>query len=127
VVHGGAAYYSSFGQALLRHGQVKAADTWFRNANRIDPTLPTAYSGLGEVAIEEGRFDDAARLFEQALVFAPANANLQNELGVAHALGKRFPEAIAAFTAAVKLGGGVGVRDNLERARRDAAQAGVAP
>jgi Flp pilus assembly protein TadD len=125
VVHGGAVYSASYGLALLRHGQVKAADAWLRNANRIDPTLSASYSGLGEVAVDEGRFDDAVRLFERALVFEPASPGIHNELGVAHALAKRFPEAVTAFTAALKLGGGQSVRENLERAQRDASQAAV--
>jgi tetratricopeptide (TPR) repeat protein len=120
---GAAAYPLSFAQALLRHRRLKEADTWFLAANRIDPTLAGAFAGLGEVAIEESRLEDAAQYFGQALRLEPRNPGFHNELGVTHALRGQYVEAIAAFEAASRLGGGVGTRTNLERARRDAARA----
>jgi tetratricopeptide (TPR) repeat protein len=121
---GVAAYSSIVAEAFLRHRRLKEADSWFRAANRIDPAMAGAYAGLGEIALEEDRLDDAAQLFAQALKLDPRNAGFHNELGIAHALRGRYPEAIAAFGAALQLGAGPQTRDNLERARRDAARAG---
>jgi tetratricopeptide (TPR) repeat protein len=57
----------------------------------------------GQDLAGQGRWDDAARAFAQALAIVPGDAMLNNNLGVALFQGGRLDEAARAFTRAVEL------------------------
>jgi tetratricopeptide (TPR) repeat protein len=58
------------------------AETTFRKALSLDPTLVKAYDGLGNVYQAQNRPDEAIKLFQEAAVAQPTNGKYQYDLGL---------------------------------------------
>jgi tetratricopeptide (TPR) repeat protein len=64
------------------------------------------WRGLGVIALDEDRLDDAAVAFRNALDLDPRNAMLLNDLGRVHHRKDELPEALRLFTEAATLAPG---------------------
>lgn len=56
-----------FAELHLHQGQADPAREWFEASLEALPEFPLALNGLGAIAVGEGRWDDAADLFERSL------------------------------------------------------------
>jgi tetratricopeptide (TPR) repeat protein len=87
--------YPAFTEALTLYGviqlalnQREAAEHSLQAAVRSDPTYGPAYIILGDLCNEEGRFDDALAMTQQAVALIPDSWRVQYEMARA-LLGKR--------------------------------------
>ncbi|HWP19002.1 MAG TPA: tetratricopeptide repeat protein [Burkholderiaceae bacterium] len=79
------------------------AEAAYRHALRLDPGYADAYLNLGALLCEEGRCEEALRLFDEAIERCPGDEMLHYNRAVAlEGLG-RFAEAIASFRKTVEL------------------------
>ncbi len=115
---------------LRRTGQPDIADSWYRRALTTDHA-PAAMNGLGRLAFDRGRLDDAQDWFEQALATehpdqAPAAMNHLGELfrlqGQSQAARTWFEQARATRHPDHELRAMIGL-GNLHELRGDAAEA----
>lgn len=107
-----------FGELLLRREEPDRAAAHFIAALRQRPSAPGLLFHLANFAIDADECGAAERLLRQALLAAPFNAAIWNNLGVALALGDKRHEARAAFFRAVCLMPHYGdARLNLESVR----------
>ncbi|MCC7537969.1 MAG: zinc-ribbon domain-containing protein [Deltaproteobacteria bacterium] len=63
--------YTLLGQIRLKQGQLRIARQSFERALAVDPTLPVALAGAGEVLLLEHRFQEARARFDAALSADP--------------------------------------------------------
>lgn len=92
-------------EVLIRHGQLAAAETHLREAERLRPDAANSLveNNLG-VALKEAGQDAAARAhFAAAVAIDPGNAEAQNNLGAALAAAGQPAAAEAYFREAVRL------------------------
>jgi tetratricopeptide (TPR) repeat protein len=61
------------GDELLHIGRLDAAESYFRQAEKLAPDSPLPYEGLGLLAARRGQPDAAVRCFPQAMRFGPLN------------------------------------------------------
>ncbi len=69
------------GQQCLARQDVDGAERRFEKAARYDATNAAAQAGLGQIAMQRGRLEDAASYFRSALKFAPDNGGYAVALG----------------------------------------------
>jgi predicted O-linked N-acetylglucosamine transferase (SPINDLY family) len=69
------------GVLALQRGQLNEAETWLRNALRINPQDAAAHYNLATALYQTGRFTDAAVSLKQALVLNPVAAEACALLG----------------------------------------------
>lgn len=85
------------GSVQLNQNKNAAARETFERAVRLQPnypdTLPDAWNNLGVIATREGRIDDSAQCFLQALKLNPHHLLSLDNLGNAYRLQKRWKEA----------------------------------
>jgi len=96
------------GECYRKMGRLKEAETDLRAAIKLDPTgkdeqIVTVMSELGAVLSDAGRASEAIGVLEQAVKLRPDLFEAYYNLGIAHETLKRWPEAIAAYTKAIKL------------------------
>jgi tetratricopeptide (TPR) repeat protein len=91
--------------ALEKAGQPKAANASYRAAARRWPESLVAWMGLGNTSHALGDLAGAERAFREAAQRHPESAAALNNLAQVLAERKRYPEAIKAARAAVRLGG----------------------
>jgi serine/threonine-protein kinase len=107
--------YTNAGAVCFRQGKLEAAERALRRSIEIRPTAP-ALSNLGTVLFYLGRYDDAARVFEQAVLQDDRNADAWLNLGRAYRVSPRtHAKARAPLERAVALG-----REQLAVNPRDA-------
>jgi len=107
-----------FGELLLRREEPDRAAAHFIAALRHRPQATGLLFHIASFAMDAGESGAAERLLRQALVAAPFNAAIWNNLGVALALGHKRAEARSAFFRAVCLmPHGGDARYNLELIR----------
>ena len=71
------AYYR-YGIALLARGDLASAEVRFTEAHRRGPKWADPLKGLGDIRSRQGRWEDAARYYRNALKFAPEWTLLKN-------------------------------------------------
>jgi serine/threonine protein kinase/TolA-binding protein len=91
------------GIALAAQGRHAEAEAAFRDAIRLRPGYPEAYTGLGNALFSQGRHPEATAAFRQALSLRPDYPEAHTNLGIALAAQGRHAEAEAAFRAALSL------------------------
>jgi tetratricopeptide (TPR) repeat protein len=91
--------------ALEKAGQPRAAQASYRAATRRWPDSLVAWMGLGNTSHALGDLAGAERAFREAAQRHPDSAAALNNLAQVLAERRRFPEAIRAARAAVRLGG----------------------
>jgi len=68
-----------------------------------NPIYPFTLMRQGSVALQQGHFDQALKLFEEAASLQPKNATAYNMIGLCHFRKENYPEALEAFTKALNL------------------------
>jgi tetratricopeptide (TPR) repeat protein len=95
------------GDLALQAGASRTAIEAYETAAAIDPGLPEAWAGLGEVRHAQRRFEESLHAFETAVSLRPADPWIRNNLGVVLRDSGRLPEARAAFEEAHRLSPGL--------------------
>jgi predicted O-linked N-acetylglucosamine transferase (SPINDLY family) len=82
-----AACHSNFGNALRDLGRLAEAETQYRQALRLKPTMADTWSNLGNVLRDTERSDDAEHCYRRAIELAPGLASARSNLlfSMAHA------------------------------------------
>ena len=105
------------GIALLLQGRAMEAETALRQAVALDPTLWRAWNALGSYHDRQGAWEPATESYDRALALRPDSAILHNNRGFSNLLRRHFEEAIADFSAALRLDPNlVPARENLRLA-----------
>lgn len=89
--------WSLTGQIAVATGQTAAALDAFNKALGIDPHDPPALAGRANLALQQGRFDDAVRDWRALIELRPQLMDVRVNLGLTLARAGRTEEAIAAF------------------------------
>ncbi len=98
---GNARAHNNLGSALLRQGQLEAAQGHFATALRLDPNSAEALGNRASALIRQGNLDAAAVDLRRALQLAPRNAPAHYNMGLI-ALRRGDPNTAAtAFRAAL--------------------------
>jgi Tfp pilus assembly protein PilF len=71
------------GFAYQQAGDLSQAEQWFQAALQLDPTLATAWFGLGQIRLQQQRPEDAVSDLKKALQSDPMAEGLHYELGSA--------------------------------------------
>ena len=87
---------------LYRQGRYPEAIAAFEKMRELAPDHMRAYSNLAAAYHQLGRTDEAARVLQRALEIAPDSVTYSN-LGTYLYFQGKYPEAVSAFEAAVKL------------------------
>jgi tetratricopeptide (TPR) repeat protein len=82
-------------------GDFADADKWFSEVTLESPNDAHAWYLLGRTKYNEGRYDEAASIFEKALVLHPKDVEAENNLGLSLRELNKLTEAKAAFQAAI--------------------------
>jgi Flp pilus assembly protein TadD len=61
------------GDELLHIGRLDAAQSYFMQAEKLAPTSPLSYEGLGLLAARRGQHNDAVRYLRKAMQLGPLN------------------------------------------------------
>ncbi|HWB77852.1 MAG TPA: protein kinase [Nannocystaceae bacterium] len=100
----GARAHVGEGRALLRKGELAAAEAAFHRALAIDRNDVRALAGLGEVAFQQRSYESSAKFLERAVALAPKNAELHLDLGDVYFKVLRYSDARAQYDEARALG-----------------------
>jgi tetratricopeptide (TPR) repeat protein len=73
------------------------AEENFKNAIRIDKNYVNAYTNLGDLYYETGRYNDGVEILESARTILPNDPDINYALGLAYETISRYDEAIAAY------------------------------
>lgn len=95
----------NFGNALVRSGRFTEAEAAYRRALEQDPRLGRAWHNIALVYRVLQRHGDSADAFGRAVELSPKHPALRVEHGEALLAAGRNDEAIAAYDAAISLGG----------------------
>jgi tetratricopeptide (TPR) repeat protein/ADP-heptose:LPS heptosyltransferase/glycosyltransferase involved in cell wall biosynthesis len=93
----------SMATCLFNMGEVDKAETILRAAIAHDPGDAAAYVGLGRLLNRQKRYEDAIRMFAEALVLSPRDINAEHGLGVAYRRSGALEKALAHFTTALAI------------------------
>lgn len=94
---------STVGESFHARGQNDLADAAFQSALELDPELISPHLGLGNVALDEERYADAARELELVRTRQPRLAHLDMNLGLAYVGLDQKANATIAYQRAIKL------------------------
>jgi len=117
-----AGFYHAQNRALQEVDPLAAAEA-ARQAVRLNPRNPQFFGAAGDLAVRLGRFDEAIRLYENAIECDPYRASFHWRLGrVLTAAGGRESQAVEQFRRAVALNPTKqAYRDDLAESIRQAA------
>ena len=85
------------GAAAMRNGQPAAAEQAFRQAVRLEPRLPEAYTDLALVLGREGKLDEAVETLRRSIELSPVQPGTNLYLGVFLFQSNHLPEARTAL------------------------------
>lgn len=74
-----------------------------REAEAANPIYPFTLMRQGSVALQQGEYDHALKLFNEAASLQPKNATVYNMLGLCYFRKRDYPEALKAFTKSLEL------------------------
>jgi eukaryotic-like serine/threonine-protein kinase len=95
------AYYD-LGVVNTQLGNLAEAEANLRQSAKLEPYVDT-YDALGNLAEIQGKFDDAASLYKQAIALDPDNYQVWGNLGSAYLWGGRHDESMQAYRKAIEL------------------------
>jgi predicted Zn-dependent protease len=98
-----AAAYLLSARMLFRREYVPVAQRYATTALSLDPQLPLANELLGEIALSENKFDEAAAYFEKEKSRNPLEPSTYERLGDAYTRAARYPEARLVLQQAILL------------------------
>lgn len=112
----------NLGNSLVDAGRIDEAIGHLQHAVTLGNQHPVRHKALAALAMafhRQGRIEESAELYREALRIAPERGDLHNDYGSLLASQGRFAEAAESFRRAIKLGfDHAEVRRNLEQARR---------
>lgn len=82
---------------LIRLGRIKEAGDWLENYIRDRPTKTVQRFMLARLKIQEGKDDEAIKLFQEALDIEPENTSIRLRLGLLHAQKGEYERAETIF------------------------------
>jgi tetratricopeptide (TPR) repeat protein len=82
---------------LIRLGRIKEAGVWLENYIQDKPTKTVQRFMLARLKIQEGKDDEAIRLFQEALDIEPENTSVRLRLGLLHAQKGEYERAETIF------------------------------
>ncbi|MDW8284201.1 MAG: tetratricopeptide repeat protein, partial [Myxococcales bacterium] len=91
------------GRQKLNAGDVTAAAASFARARELDPRSADALAGLGEVAFEQGRWEESVRHLQKAVKLSPERASYHLLLGQSLFRLGRYKDAADAYRKALQL------------------------
>jgi tetratricopeptide (TPR) repeat protein len=112
--------YTNLGSAYRQLGNHARSEESFDHALQLDSSRCNVWLGIGHLALDEKRFDDAIRDFSQSVELQPTLEGYL-QLGRALALVNRRSEALTAYQQALKLS------PNSEKAERAVASLSTGP
>jgi Flp pilus assembly protein TadD len=114
---------TALGWSLFWTKRYDEAASRFEQALQADPRDLRAHAGLAEVRIEQQRYAEAEAALLRARDLDPTSASVHNSLGITYALTQRPRQAVDEFHVAARLSPTADILANLDRARREAAEA----
>ncbi len=72
-------------------------------ASPSNPLYPFTLMRQGSVLLQQGKTEDALKLFEEAARLQPGNATVYNMIGLCNLRMQKYPEALDAFNTALQL------------------------
>ena len=93
----------ALGNLRLAQGKRAEAKSYYLATLRLDPSHEGGYNNLGVLALEEGRWREAAIFFGKALEQTPHDAKTWYLLAEAHAKAGDYPRAKTEIAQALKL------------------------
>ncbi len=116
------AVHNDLGVVLETLKKPQEAQEHFLEAIRLKPDYADAHYNLGLLLVAFGRRADAIKEFKSSLQFDPNHAEAHDALGAALFESGQFAEAVREFAETARLKPDLaGIQDNLETARRAAA------
>lgn len=91
----------SLGILEEREGEFKKAETFYREAIRLNPEYPEALNNLGWVMVVLEKYEEAISYFDQALRLRPESHLYYNNRGIAKQRLNLFPQADKDFEQAI--------------------------
>ncbi len=98
-----AIHHHNLARAHAQSGNLKLAEQEYRQAINADPTFSKSLSNLGNILLEQQRFDEALRLFLLAREHEPKFAGNCVNIGNVYFLQKKYAEAEKEYRAAIAL------------------------
>ncbi len=98
-----ASVLSAKGYHYQLEGSESEAETWYKEALKLDPDFPYAHTGLGQIARLNRQFDEAIQQYQAAIKAYPNDVNAYTGLGYALDAKARSDEAEANFRKALAL------------------------
>lgn len=104
------------GQAAERMGDLDGAALFYRRAIEVEPGMPQAHKGMGDVAYVRGATEEAVRLFQRATELAPElGDDVYAKLGALYYRARNREAAVRCWMRAIELNpGNDWVRTQLE-------------
>jgi tetratricopeptide (TPR) repeat protein len=90
------------GQQALHAGDLKTAESDFREVLRLDPNAMAAYTNLGVVYMRRQQWDEALEMLEHAEKLAPGVPGIRLNMGLIHYRRGDYRGAIPLFRSVVK-------------------------
>ncbi len=91
------------GRIARQGGDLAAAQGYFREAMRLEPSFVPAYNNLANLLQGDGQITEAIELYEQALQFAPQQAALHCNLASLWQMQGQSEQAITGYRRAIDL------------------------
>lgn len=92
------------GLAAERMGDLDGAALFYRRAIEVEPGMPQAHKGMGDVAYVRGATEEAVRLFQRAIELAPdLGDDVYAKLGALHYRGRNREAAVRCWVRALEL------------------------
>ncbi len=89
--------YVALALLMSQQGRADEAEQQLAAAQKMLPSSPAIFKALGEVALAQGRYEDAVTQFKKALSLDAKDIGAEFRLGVAHRRGRDFEAARSAF------------------------------
>ena len=104
------------GFAYQQAGDLSRAERWFNAALQLDPTLTTAWFGLGQVRLLQHRPEEAIPYLKKAVELEPTAEGLHYELGSAMEQASQRSAAVEQYKTELQLHPDqIGARRALDR------------
>lgn len=95
--------WNLLGASYAQTGKIAGAEQAFHRATELKPDFPDAFSNLGNILKDQGRFEEAVASYNQAIELNPGFAEAYGNLGNALKNLGRLDEAAAGFMRAITL------------------------
>ncbi len=96
-------FYFNETRELHHKANLREARKGYTGVIEIDPTFAPAHVGLGVIALQEGKPNNAIKSFSEAVTIDPKSAEAFNGLGSAYVAIGRHNDAIQAFRSAIEI------------------------